>query len=121
MKTITCPHCYRSEQQVKVGYNPSGSQRYKCKVCARKYTPERKPQGYAPEIRAAAVRQAVDGGNYRRIGRALGVDHQSVANWVNACSQTLPDVPPIPEGELAVNEMDELFTFIGAKKTLSTS
>ncbi|MBP9503348.1 MAG: hypothetical protein KBF17_15835, partial [Candidatus Promineofilum sp.] len=27
----TCPHCQREEQQVKVGRNPSGSQRYKCK------------------------------------------------------------------------------------------
>ena|SRR5579859_2588288 len=113
---ITCPHCQRTEQQVKVGFTGSGSQRYVCKVCRRKYTPERKATGYSPEIRREAVRQAVDGGNYRRIGRALSVDHQTVANWVKADSEALPDAPPVPKGELTINELDEVFTFIGAKK-----
>ena len=118
---IKCPHCERADEQVKAGVNPSGSQRYKCKVCHKKYTPERKRQGYSEEIRQEGVRQAVDGGNYRRIGRTLGVDHQTVANWVKAASEQLPDRPPLPEGELTVNELDEVFTFIGAKKTKSTS
>lgn len=118
---ITCPHCQRNGQQVKAGLNRSGSQRYLCKVCRRKYTPAPKAQGYSEALRRQAVQQAVDGGNYRRIGRALGVDHQTVANWVKARSEALPDAPPVPEGELAVNELDEVFTFIGAKKTKSTS
>jgi transposase-like protein len=90
-------------------------------VCRRKYTPAPKVQGYSEAVKQAAVRQAVDGGNYRRIGRALGVDHQTVANWVKARSETVPDAPPTPEGELVVNELDEVFTFVGAKKTKSTS
>src|SRR5215470_8183233 len=118
---INCPHCQRTEQQVKVGFTRSGSQRYLCKVCRRKYTPERKAHGYSAEVRRSAVQQAVDGGNYRRIGRALGVDHQTVANWVKAESDALPDAPPVPDGELTVHEVDEGFTFIGAKKTKSTS
>ena len=118
---ITCPHCQRTEQQVKIGFSQSGSQRYLCKVCRRKYTPEPKWQGYSDAIKQAAVQQAVDGGNYRRIGRMFGVDHQTVANWLKAHSDRLPDQPPVPEGELTVNELDELFTVIGAKKTKSTS
>ncbi len=118
---IKCPHCQKTEQQVKVGLNRSGSQRYLCKACQRKYTPERKAQGYSAALRREAVQQAVDGGNYRRSGRALGIDHQTVAKWVKAHSDALPDAPPVPEGELTVNELDEVFTFIGAKKTKSTS
>ena len=51
----------------------------------------------------------------------MKVSHTSVMNWVNQQAVRLPDQPPVPEGELAVNELDEVFTFIGAKKTRSTS
>ena len=118
---IKCPHCQNTEQQVKIGFTPSGSQRYLCKACRHKYTPKPKTQGYSEAIKRAVVQQAVDGGNYRRIGRMFGVDHQTVANWVKAHSDQLPDAPPVPDGELVVNELDEVFTFIGAKKTKSTS
>lgn len=60
----------------------------------------------------------LDGINFRRIGRLLNVHHQSVINWVNACTAELPDAP-LPE-EIDVVEMDELHTFIGKKKTKST-
>jgi transposase-like protein len=60
----------------------------------------------------------VDGMNLRRIGRYLGVHHQSVANWVKAHAEKLP-AAPVPE-TVENAEMDELFTFIGHKKTGST-
>ena len=59
----------------------------------------------------------VDGINMRRIGRILGVNHQSVANWVKAHSEKLP-FPSIPD-QVEQAELDELFTFIGDKKTKS--
>src|SRR5512141_1236221 len=102
-----CPHCQRSEQQVKVGFNPSGSQRYLCKDCRRKYTPERKPRGYAEAIRQAAVQMYVDGTNLRRIARTLGVSHPTVAQWVKALAAQLPAAPPDAAMPLDVNELDE--------------
>ena len=118
---LTCPHCQRSEQQVKVGFNTSGSQRYLCKVCQRKYTPAPKAQGYSAAIRQRAVQLYVDGLNFRRIARTLKVAHQSVVNWVNARAEQVPAIPPSPSEPLEVNELDELFTFVGSKKTRSTS
>jgi transposase-like protein len=56
----------------------------------------------------------VDGTNFRRIGRELGVNPQSVANWVKAHADRLPKAP-MPE-QVDVVEMDELFTFIKTKK-----
>ena len=87
--------------------------------CQRKYTPKPKQHGYSPDLRKRAVKMYVDGGNFRRIARHLGVNHQTVVNWVTAHAETLPEAP-VPEN---VNEaeMDELFTFIGSKKTQSTS
>ena len=116
-----CPHCQSSEQQVKAGFNKSGSQRYKCQVCRRKYTPKPNAPGYPEAVRQKAISLYVDGMNFRRIGRILEISHQTVANWVKAYADQLPDAPPTPEGVLEVNEMDELFTVVGAKKTASTS
>ena len=118
---ITCPHCQRSEQQVKVGFNASGSQRYLCKVCQRKYTPAPNAQGYSAVMRQRAVQLYVDGLNFRRIARTLKVAHQSVVNWVNARAEQVPAIPPSPAEPLEVNELDELFTFVGSKKTQSLS
>jgi transposase-like protein len=32
------PHCQSKEEQVKAGFNTSGSQRYKCNKCQKRYT-----------------------------------------------------------------------------------
>jgi transposase len=66
-----------------------------------------------------AIRMYVDGLNLRRIARHLGVNHQSVANWVNAYSAQLPSAPQ-PAG-VDIIEMDEVYTFVGEKKTKSSS
>jgi transposase-like protein len=87
--------------------------------CRYKYTPEPKVHGYPDEIRKQALKLYVDGMNLRRIGRHLGLHHRTVSLWVKASAANLPDTP-IP-GEVKTAEMDELFTFIGSKKTGSTS
>jgi len=71
-------------------------------------------------MRQQAVKLYSDGMNYRRIGRQLGVDHVTVMLWVKAHADRLPAQPPQPE-QVGVIEMDELFTFVGQKKTKSTS
>ena len=70
-------------------------------------------------MRQQAIRMYLDGMNFRRIGRQLGVDHVSVMNWVKAYAETI-DEAPVPESVDTV-EMDELYTFVGSKKTDSTS
>ena len=115
----TCPYCQATERQVKAGRNPCGSQRWKCQQCQRRYTPEPGEHGYPETLRLQAVRMYVDGMNYRRIGRHLGVDHKSVMNWVKAYTDQLPEAA-VP-AEVNNAEMDELYTFVGQKKTGSTS
>ena len=112
---IECPHCQTETKQVKAGKTRTGSQRYKCKSCHRVYTPNPTPQGYSDELRQKAVQMYIDGQNYRRIGRQLGVDHKSVMNWVKAhASQQVS--APVPS-DVNNAEMDELYTFIGSKKS----
>lgn len=112
---MKCPKCGATERQVKSGFNESGSQRRKCQLCAKRYTPEPVEQGYSDEIRLQAVQMYVDGMNLRRTARHLGVSPQSVANWVDAHAAQLP-ASPQPE-KVETVEMDELFTFIEKKKS----
>ncbi|MCP4139034.1 MAG: helix-turn-helix domain-containing protein [Chloroflexi bacterium] len=64
-------------------------------------------------------RMYIDGVNFRRIGRFLGVHHQTIINWINAYAEEVPSAP-VPD-EVNDVEMDELFTYIGSKKSKSTS
>ena len=70
--------------------------------------------GYEPHVREEAVRLYLEGASLRSIGRILHVHHQSVANWVNAAAQELPDqvTDQTPTGTV---EVDELFTYVGKK------
>lgn len=115
-----CPYCHDQDQQVKAGKNDSGSQRYQCKVCRRRYTPE-PSQLYGDGMRQQAVKLHVDGLGYRRIARHLGVDHHSIMNWVQAHTDQLPAAPVPAESPLHIVEMDELYTYIGKKKNASMS
>ena len=112
----TCAYCHKTEGQIKNGLNPSGTQRYWCRSCRRAYTPEPKVSGYEDATRRQAVQMYVDGMNLRRIARTLGVNHQSVANWVKATAAQLPATPVPSQAETV--ELDELFTFVEKKACL---
>lgn len=115
-----CAYCHSTKQQIKSGLNASGSQRFRCRACDRIYTPEPSLNGYPDEVRQQAVKLYLEGMNLRRIGRILGVNHQSVTNWVNAYHDSLP-AAQAPVARPETLEMDELFTFIGSKKRKPTS
>jgi len=114
---MKCPHCENSENQVKNGKSLSGSQLYKCKNCNRKYTPEPKQHGYSKPKREQAIRLVLDGNSQRQAARHVGVSHGTVANWFREYADGLPDDLPVPSNKVEVAEQDELFTFVGNKKT----
>jgi|ERR1051326_6147706 transposase-like protein len=116
---MQCPNCKATKQQVKNGLNPSGSQKYRCNACKTIYTPEPKLNGYPQEIRLLAIRMYVEGNSYNAIARILKVNPQSVVNWVKAYTAKLP-AAPVPHRPRTA-ELDELYTFIGKKKTTFTS
>jgi transposase-like protein len=91
----------------------------RCEACKRYFTPNPKPMGHAPELREAAIRMYLEGNSFRAVGRALGVNFQSVINWVNAAHDKLPhqveDTTPTETVEI-----DELFTYVGKKRSKPT-
>jgi transposase-like protein len=116
---MKCPKCQANGKQYKAGFNSSGSQRYRCGECNRVYTPQPTHHGYSPETRLLAIRMYVEGNSYGAIARILKVNPQSVANWVSQYSAQLPPAPMPAKVKKA--ELDELYTFVGKKKTKSTS
>ena len=66
-----------------------------------------------------AIRMYLEGNSQRAIGRILRVSQQSVANWVGVYVEHLP-AEQKPES-VHTAELDELYTYIGNKKTGSTS
>src|SRR5919109_1669713 len=112
------PRYPEETRQNKAGKTDAGSQRYRCMHCQRKYTPEPKAQGYPESLRKRAAEMYVDGMNLRKIARQLKIHHRTVALWVVECAEALPHTP-MPE-DVKEAELDELFTFLGDKKTKST-
>jgi len=83
------------------------------------YTPKPKQNGYEADVRMLAIRMYVEGNSYRAIARILKVNPQSVVNWVKRYTERLPNAPVPKRPKVA--ELDELFTYVGQKKTRFTS
>ena len=81
--------------------------------CGCKYTLVQKQHGYDSQLRKQAIRLYIDGMNLRRTARHWAF----ITVWVQAHLDHLPKAPQ-PQ-KIKTAEMDELFTFIGKKKTKS--
>lgn len=115
---MKCIKCKTEEKQHKIGKTKAGSQRYRCYKCRASYTPEKKQTGYDAKVKQKAIRHYLDGSGFRRTARQIGVSYQSVSNWVKAHAEKLPSAA-VPT-QVKTAEFDEIFTFIGDKKTEST-
>jgi transposase-like protein len=110
-----CPKCGSTERQINFGKTPAGSQTKKCMSCKKRYTPEPKRIGYEDDVKEMALKMYTEGINLRRIARLLGTVHGTIANWVKEKSDKITDIP-VPK-VVVTAEFDELFTYIGDKKT----
>jgi transposase-like protein len=120
MTTLICPHCGTATGVRKWGHNRAGTQRFRCLACQRNFTPAPKEQGHGVTVHEHAVQLYLEGMSLRAIGRLLGVVHQSVANWVAAAAQRLPERVTDATPAKTI-EVDELYTFVEEKKGKSTS
>jgi len=115
-----CPYCGSNSSVYKAGLNGTGSQRMRCRACQRYFTAVRKLMGHDPALRAQAVQMHLEGMSFRAVGRALGVNFQSVINWFNAAHDQLP--PQVEDTTPTETvEIDELFTYVGKKSDKRSS
>ena len=71
--------------------------------------------GYSDELKSQAIRMHLEGMSFRAVGRALGVNFQSVINWFNQAHDQLPHQVEDSTPTETV-EIDELFTYVGKKQ-----
>lgn len=114
MRGMECPHC-QSKHLVKNGCSRHGKQRWLCRKC-RKTCGENDGRRVPMEKREAALAHYLEGVGLRATERLVGVSHNSVMNWVlqEVEGKTLTSVPP---EEVEWVEADELWIYVGLKKT----
>ena len=72
----------KQENQIKIGYNRSGTQRCRCKECGTRYTLEPKKHEYSDEIKELAIKMYYSGVSGRGVGKVLGMNKANVYNWI---------------------------------------
>jgi len=77
-----CPKCGRTENQVKKGYNRSGTQRCICKECGTAYTIDPKKREYPEETKKLALKIYYSGVSGRGVGKVIGMNKANVYNWI---------------------------------------
>jgi len=107
-----CPYCY-SECLVKDGI-VRGKQRYRCKKCLKR-TSTFKLRGKPLMMKENAIRLYLEGLGLRSIARFLNVSQVTIMKWVKVFAKALPE-PEKPES-VQIMELDEMYHWIGSKKT----
>jgi transposase-like protein len=111
-----CRKC-GSTNIVKNGHRGNGKQKYKCHGCGS-YGTLKVEAKYSPERKAEILRAYQERSSMRGIGRTFGVARQTLATWLREAAVALPDYPPVAEAhEDDVLELDEVWSFVGSKKT----
>ena len=85
---LCCPVCSTQENQIKQGYNRSGSQRCVCKNCGKKYTLNPKQHAYPEEVREQAIKIYYSGVSGRGVGNLLGMNKENVVRWIKKNGKT---------------------------------
>jgi transposase-like protein len=118
-ESLVCPACSSQHRQIRNGKTVDGRQRYLCRDCGHRYTESPRSNAYPASLREQAVRLYLEQNGFRRIGRLLGVNHQTVVNWIREREQKQPPAPQPKKSEIV--EMDELYAMHLKKGTSSSS
>ena len=95
----------------------AGKQRYRCKECGYNFREgdKRTNEKVIAKKALCILLYAMAKGSFRMMGRILGIDHTLVYRWIRAFGEGLPQ-PEVP-GNITQMEFDEMWHFIGSKKT----
>jgi len=114
---MQCPQCQSTH--IRKNGIKRGKQNHICVDCGRQFIEYYETsRGYSNEIKRECLKMYVNGMGFPGIERVKGVHHTTIIHWVKQVGGHLPDAydpQTIPE----VGELDELETFVGAKKTKS--
>ena len=116
---ISCKRC-QSERVVKNG-EVRGQQRYRCKSCGYNFVvgDRRVGESLAARKALAVILYSLSKASFGMLGRIFGVSRTLAYRWIKAEAEALPE-PEVP-GDIKEMEFDEMWHFIGSKKTSSGS
>jgi transposase-like protein len=97
----------------------NSKQRYLCKVCKYHFTRKQIQLGKQgkPELVKQAIKLHLENMSFRGIGRLLGVNYQTVINWLKVEADQI-DVKDFKVDQSLVTELDEMHLYLGKKKTI---
>ena len=113
---MQCAHCV-SEALVKNGLSRHGPQRWLCQTCGRTCG-ETDHRRVEPAKREAGLAHYLEGVGLRATERLVGVSHNAVMNWVVEAVRG-PVLAQVRPEEVEWVEADELWTYLGKKKSLA--
>ena len=112
---MRCERCKNEKEQIKAGKTKAGSQKYKCKVCGKVYTPKPKERNYSEEIKRQAIKLYMEGNSGRAVGRILGISKHTCLYWIRKYAKKI-EGKKVSNERVKVIEMDELYTYTERKK-----
>ena len=114
---MQCPECLSTH--IRKNGKKKGKQNHICVACGRQFIDCYEPgKGYSDEVKRECLKMYTNGMGFRGIERVKGVHQTTMVHWLKQVGEHLPDASE-PETIPEVGELDELETFVGAKKTKS--
>lgn len=116
---VTCKRC-GSEESVKNG-KVRGKARYKCKKCGLNFVEGdgRVNESLAVKKALAVILYSLSKASFNMLGKIFGHSPSLIYRWIVEEMAKLPE-PSVP-GDIKEMEFDEMWHFIGSKKTKSGS
>ena len=95
-------------------------QRYNCKNCKYHFTRKQLARGVngKPKLVKKAISLHLENISFRGIGRLLGVNYQTVINWLKVEADKIDKEEFKQLDESLVTELDEMHLYLGKKKTI---
>jgi len=114
-----CKRC-QSELTIKNGI-VRGKPRHKCKACDYNFTigDGRVKENLIVKKALATILYSLAKASFGMLGKIFGVNRSLTYRWIRDEAEKLPE--PIVSGEISEMEFDEMWHFIGSKKTKNGS
>jgi transposase-like protein len=96
----------------------NSKQRYLCKDCKYRFTRKQTELGINGKLGMVqqAIKLHLENVSFRGIGRLLGVNFQTVINWLKVESNKV-DIESFKPDIAEIAELDEMHLYLGKKKT----
>ena len=115
MENIKCKRC--NKDKIRKSGKVRGEQRYNCLSCNYNFIigDRRTNEGIIALKALVVLLYSLAKGSYGMLGKIFGRDPSLIYRWIKEAALSFEE--PVVEGEIKEIEFDEMWHFIGSKKT----